>query len=62
MKLKGNTKFGEVSTHHFKIGVRNLTKFDPSTRKSKKKIPFNGLLLRKIYIVLAKKVQRNNLS
>ena len=62
MKLKGDTKFGEVSTHRFKIGVRNLTKFDPSARKSKKKIHFNGLLLRKIYIVLAKNVQRNNLS
>ena len=37
MKLKRNTKFGEVSTHHFKIGIRNITKFDPSTRKSKKK-------------------------
>ena len=36
MKLKRDTKFGEVSTH-FKIGIRNLTKFDPSTRKSKKK-------------------------
>ena len=36
MKLKRDTKFGEVSTYHFKIGIRNLTKFDPSTRKSKK--------------------------
>ena len=31
MKLKRDTKFGEVSTHNFKIGIRNLTKFDPGT-------------------------------
>ena len=36
MKLKKDTKFGEVSTHHFKIGIMNLTKSDPITRKSKK--------------------------
>ena len=36
MKLKRGTKFGEVSTHHFKIGIGNMTIFDPSTRKSKK--------------------------
>ena len=36
MKLKRDTKFGEVSTHHFKIGIMNLTKSDLSTRKSKK--------------------------
>ena len=123
MKLKRDTKFGEESTCHFKIGIRNLTKFDPSTRKSKKnlilmgsfwakcillelkkyrgvilheteegyklwrgidssfqnwhkefdkiltgalkslkKIHFNELLLNKVYIVWAEKVQKNNLS
>ena len=31
MKLKRDRKFVEESTHRFKIGVRNLTKFDPST-------------------------------
>ena len=36
MKLKRDTKFGEESTCRFKIGIRNLTKFDPSTRKSQK--------------------------
>ena len=36
MKLKRDTKFGEVSTHHFKTGIRNLTKFDPKTQKSQK--------------------------
>ena len=36
MKLKRDTKFVEESTHRFKIGIRNLTKFDPSARKSQK--------------------------
>ena len=34
MKLKRDTKFGEESTCCLKIGIKNLTKFDPSTRKS----------------------------
>ena len=34
MKLKGDTKFREESTRRSKIGIRNLTKFHPSTRKS----------------------------
>ena len=33
MKLKQDTKFGEESTCHFKIDIRNLTNFDLSTRK-----------------------------
>ena len=36
MKLKMDTKFGEELTCCFKIGVRNLTKFEPRTRKSQK--------------------------
>ena len=36
MKLKRDTKFGEESTCRFKIGIRNLTKFDPSAQKSQK--------------------------
>ena len=36
MKLKRDRKFVEESTHRFKIGVRNLTKFDPSTWKTQK--------------------------
>ena len=36
MKLKSDTKFGEESTFHFKIGIRNLTNFDLSTQKSQK--------------------------
>ena len=61
-ETKRDTKIGEVSTHHFKIGIRNLIKFDPSTQKSKKKIHFNELLLSKVYIAWAKKVQRSNPS
>ena len=36
IKLKRDTKFGEKSTCHFKIDIRNLTHFDLSTRKSQK--------------------------
>ena len=36
MKLKRDTKFGEESTRSFKIGISNLTKFDPSTQKSQR--------------------------
>ena len=36
MKLKRDTKYVEESTRRFKIGIRNLTKFDPSTQKSQK--------------------------
>ena len=36
MKLKRDTKFGEESTRRFKIGIKNLTKFDPSTQKPQK--------------------------
>ena len=61
MTMKNDAKFEEELTFHFKIGIRNLTKFDPSTRKPQK-FHFNGLLLSKVYIIWAKKVQRNNLS
>ena len=36
MKLKRDTKFGEESTCRFKIGIKSLTEFDPSTQKSQK--------------------------
>ena len=36
MKLKTDTKFGEESTSLFKINIRHLPNFDPSTQKSKK--------------------------
>ena len=61
MKLKKDTKFGEESTCRFKIDIRNLTNFDPSTQKFQN-FHFNGLLLGKVYIVWAKKVQRTYLS
>ena len=36
MTLKNDAKFEEELTCRFKIDMRNLMKFDPSTRKSKK--------------------------
>ena len=36
MKLKRDAKFGEESTCHLKIGISNLTNFDPSTQKVSK--------------------------
>ena len=36
LKLKRNTIFVEESTCRFKIGIRNLTNFDPSTQKFQK--------------------------
>ena len=36
MKLMRDTKFGEELTCHFKIDIRNLTNFDPSSPKSQK--------------------------
>ena len=37
MTMKNNAKFEEEMTFHFKTDMRNLTNFDSSTRKSKKK-------------------------
>ena len=48
MTKKNDTKIEEKSTCHFKIDMRNLTNFDPSTQ-SLKKLCFNGLLMTKIY-------------
>ena len=36
MTKKNDTKFEQELTCHFKIDMRNLTNFDPSTRKSQK--------------------------
>ena len=44
MKLKRDAKFGEESTCRLKIGISNLTNFDPSTQKSKKKFVLIGSL------------------
>ena len=59
--IKNEAKFEEELTSCFKIGLMNLIKFDPSTRKSQN-VHFNGLLLRKLYIAWAKKELINNLS
>ena len=36
MKMKNDTKFEEELTCRFKIDMRNLTNFDPSTQNSHK--------------------------
>ena len=36
MTMKNNAKFEEKFTCQFKIDMRNLSNFDPSTRKSHK--------------------------
>ena len=36
MAMKNDAKFEVESTCHFKIDMRNLTNFDPSTWKSQK--------------------------
>ena len=36
MTMKNNAKFEEELTCRFKIDMKNLTNFDPSTRKSEK--------------------------
>ena len=36
MTLKNDAKFEEELTYQFKIDMRNLTNFDPSTQKSPK--------------------------
>ena len=50
MTLKNDAKFEKKLTCCFKIDMKNLTNFDPSTQKSKK-FHFNGLLLNKVYNV-----------
>ena len=36
MTMKSDAKIEEESAYQFKIDMRNLTNFDPSTRKSQK--------------------------
>ena len=36
IRMKNDAKFEEDLTCQFKIGMRNLTNFDPSTEKSQK--------------------------
>ena len=58
MTMKNDAKFEEELTCRFKINMRNLTNFDPSTQKSQK-YALNGLPLTKLYNVWVKKVQRS---
>ena len=54
--MRSDAKFEEELTCQFKIDMRNLTNFDPSTRMSKN-MHFNALLLTKVYNVRARKVE-----
>ena len=60
MTMKNHAKFEVELTCHFKIDMRNLTNFDPST-ESPQNFHFNVFLLSKVYIAWAKKVQRSYL-
>ena len=55
MKMKKDAKLEEELTCHFKTGMRNLSKFDSSTKKSQN-LHFNGLVLTKVYNIWAKKI------
>ena len=46
--MKNDTKFEEEFTCQFKIDLRNLTNFDPTTQNLKN-LHFDGLLLTKEY-------------
>ena len=48
MTMKNDTQLEQGLTCQFKIDMRNLTNFDPSTQKSKN-LHFNGLLLKIVY-------------
>ena len=61
MAMKNDTKFEEKLTCHFKVDMRNLTKLTQALG-SLKDFHFNELLLSKVYIIWAKKVQRSYLS
>ena len=61
MTMKNDAKFEKDLTCHFKIDMMDLTSFEPSTWKSQN-FQFNVLLLSKVYIFQAKKVQRSYLS
>ena len=54
--MKNEAKIKDELTCQFKTDMRNLTIFDPNTRKFKS-FHFNELLLTKLYNVWAKKVQ-----
>ena len=55
MTIKNDAKFEEKLTCQFKIDMRNLTNFDPSTQKYQKNLHFNGLILTKVRMFELKK-------
>ena len=55
MKLKRDTKLGEELNCHFKVGIRNLTNFDPSTPKFSKIFTLMGSLEAKYILFEIKK-------
>ena len=57
MTLKGDAKFKEKLTGGLRYGIRNLTDFLASSRKSGN-LDFDGLVLSKAYKVLDEKVQK----
>ena len=54
MGITNDAKFKKDLVCQFKIDMRNLTIFDPSTPTSKN-LHFNGLVLTKVHNVWAKK-------
>ena len=50
MKMKNNPKFEKELTFQFKIDMRSLTNFVPSS-KNHTNLQFKGLLLTKVYNV-----------
>ena len=49
MTMKNDAKFDRELTFQFKIDMRNLTKFDPSTQKSQKMALYRGAFDHSIY-------------
>ena len=62
MTLKSNVKFEEKLTCGLENDMEVYGKFSPEHLEVSKNFSFNGLLLSKVYIVGAKKVQRSYLS
>ena len=61
MRLESDVQFEEESTCRCKSGITSLVNFHASTRKSQN-LHFDGVLMSKVYKVLAKKLQRNYAS
>ena len=61
MTLKGDAKFKGKLTCGLKNNIRNLVNFHASSQKSEN-LPFDGLLLSKVYKDLDEKVQKSYVS